>query len=616
MFSNFGAFLSDLSHAALFETWGAVGVALLLLVATFACGLLAIPERIASPVPRALAGFPLLFLFGGTLGILVYLAGGTVRASMFVLMLCSVVLIAVALWRGVFRELLHWKSLAILGSVLLTGFALAWFGWGETSDGVVRSMSGAWGDGPLHTLNAEAFLLRRGPDLSFPAFAGEKFHEPFGYDFVAAILRAAGFTVGAAFTLPAAGLLACLFGWFGLIAMRCMSQAQKKGRALQSQIIAGFLLVTFGGFQWLAMTQRTGAWTLAEFFGVHNPAWDKAEELGLVWADHLNTFASQKHLLLGVTFLVVLTVMLLDALRTKETSGWFLLFAVVTGILPLFHAHVFLAAGLLWLSALLLSRSRALFLFGVLAALIAAPIIFWQATLFTRAGFISFTPGWMAGGVSNWVFFWLKNLGVFLPLAIVAIVRGYHRDRTGTLLLAQPALALFLLANIIQFQPYQWDNFKVFLVVWLLLLPLVIAEMTQWRFSGAGVLRWSLVLLMSLTTLSEFATHLHFRASYPVYSAEDRIVARRLDAELPRDAVVLARTDAVHNHPLTLTGRTLLAGYGGWLWTRNYAWEERAVLIERLWTTDPGVFCPLALREGITHRVDEEFHVRAVAEDC
>ncbi|TSC64543.1 MAG: hypothetical protein G01um1014106_73, partial [Parcubacteria group bacterium Gr01-1014_106] len=644
MFGTFGAFLSDLSSAALFETWGAAGIAVLFLVSTFSCGLLVIPARIASPTLRALAGFPLLFLCIGTGGILIYLLGGTVRTGLYAFVVCSVLLVVLALWRGVFRELLQWKSLAVLSGLLAIAFVLMWFGWGETSDGVVRSMSGAWGDGPLHTLNAEAFVRRSptsllaklrgagGGDLGFPAFAGEQFHEPFGYDFIAAILRAAGFTVGAAFSLPAAGLPACLFGWLGLITMRLTSSlrgseddrsdtsvssprmrgpdSRFRGNDMMMYGIVGILLVSFGGLQWVEMASQTHAWTFTKFFGVHQPVWDKAEEIGLVWANHLNTFASQKHLLFGTAFLVVLATVLLDTVRTQEKRWWLFPLAVATGVLPLFHAHIFLAAGILWISAILLSRSRVLFLYAVLAALIATPVVIWEAALFTRSGFLSFAPGWMAGnGVFGWPIFWLRNLGVFLPLAVIAIVRGYRRDRMGTLLLVQPALILFLLANSIQFQPYQWDNFKIFLVVWILLLPLVVAEMSQWQFSSAGILRWSLVLLMSLTTLSEVVTHLHFRATYPVYTTADRAIGRELDSMLPKDAVVLARTDMNHNHPLTLTGRTLFAGYGGWLWTRNYEWEERAALVERLWRADAGILCSFVSCIGITQRVDDTYRV-------
>ncbi|TSC72025.1 MAG: hypothetical protein G01um101438_785 [Parcubacteria group bacterium Gr01-1014_38] len=652
MSNSVALFLADLVRPALFEAWGAAGVAVLLTVACCACGLLLLPKHVGSPALRALAGFPFLFLAGGAVGVLVYLAGGTVRASLDVLLILSAGLVIAALWYGVLRELLQWRALALFGGLLLISFALAFFGWGETRDGTVRAMSGAWGDGPLHTLIAEALLRRSGGDLSMPAFAGEKLREPFGYDFGAAMLRAAGFTVGGAFTLPAAAFLACLLGWSGALAVRLAGQKT----ARLTFAVAALLVLTFGGFQWAEMAQRTSSWAPARFFGVHEPAWNKSEELGLIWANHVNTFVSQRHLLLAAAFLLVLAAMLLSTVqcagdvaggsprRGQSDRGPFqkflkvfwgmaadrrqwgdpprhpralLPFAIATGLLPLFHTHAFLAAGLLWIGAVFASRSRLLVGLGVLAALVAAPIVLWQATLFSRAGFLSLAPGWMAsGGLFGWCFFWLKNLGLFGPLAVLAVTRGYRREQRSTILLALPAVILFALANIIQFQPYRWDNFKLLLLAWLLLLPLTVAEMIRWQFVGARILTGGLVLVMSLTTLSDLATHLKFRVAYPVYTSADRAVAHRLEKELPSEAVVLARTDVTHNHPLTLTGRTLLAGYGGWLWSRNFAWTERAALVESLWSADRAQFCTLATRAGITHVVDAGFRVRSVAAEC
>ncbi|MDP3685826.1 MAG: hypothetical protein Q8R32_03265, partial [bacterium] len=291
-------FLRDLVSPALFETWLAGVIATLVFIGALALGLLVVPRPVARPALRALAGFPLFFLLGGTAGILVYLAGGTVRMGLGALLILSIGIAIAALWRGELRELLRWRDISHLGVLLLLGFSLAFFGWGETRDGTVRAMSGAWGDGPLHTLNAEAFRLQAGPDLSFPAFAGESFHEPFGYDFVAAMLREAGFTIGGAFALPAAGLLACLLGWSGALVVRL--SGLKAARS--ASFAAALLILTFGGFQWMEMAQRTGSWAPARFFGVHESAWAKGEALGLIWDNHLNTFSSQKHLLLASAF--------------------------------------------------------------------------------------------------------------------------------------------------------------------------------------------------------------------------------------------------------------------------------------------------------------------------
>lgn len=701
-------FFSDLASAALVESGSAAGIGVVLALGACCSGLLGVPERVARPVMRALAGFPLFFIFGGSAAVSLYLLGGTVGSGLALVLVAAAATVVLAIWRDALRRLLVPRELLLLAIFLLCGFVLAFFGWGETADGTVRAMSGSWGDGPLHTLIMEAFVRRGGGDLSMPAFAGEQLREPFGYDFAAAVLRSGGFTVGGAFTLPAAGLLACLLAWAGHLSTVLMRRGQQEGSAtaprgtfqvLFPSLASAVLVLSFGGLQWIEMAATSRSWSPVRFFGVHAPVWDKAEESGLVWANHLNTFVSQRHLLLAAAFLLILVAMLLSATgrgggaeegtpprgqtargpsfgstdRTRSVpgqNGWgiaadrrgweepprqdhlgrLLPFAVATGLLPLFHMHAFLAAGLLWAAAFAVVRSRVLLILGGFALVVALPAVAWQSGLFSRSGFLALRPGWMAaGGLPSWVWFWVKNLGVFLPLTCLAVWRAVRRPgttlgtgrpahdasppggvlmgsrapsvvlrrrETAAALLVAPALALFLLGNLVQFQPYLWDNFKIFLLAWVILLPLVVAEMARWTFPGARVSAVLLVLVMSLTTLSEVSTHLHFRSSHPVFRPIDRSSAQRLDARLPRDAVVLADTDTEHNHPLTLTGRTLASGYGGWIWTRNYAWEERLSALTELRSADPTTFCALARRLGITHIVDGTLAIHPVGERC
>lgn len=621
------AFLRDLAGAALFESWGSAGVAAVLVAGSWAVGLLVIPATVARPALRALAGFPLALLAGGTVGILLYLLNIPVRGGLGAAVLGAALCFGIGLRHRIFRGLGTRREILLLGFLLIVGYTLAFFGWGETTDGTIRGISGVWGDGPLHTLIMEAFVHRTGGDLSMPAFAGEQLREPFGTDFVAAMLRSAGFTVGGAFTVPAAGLLACLLGWAGHLAARFAAQdGASKASVRLAAASATVLVCSFGGLQWLVMATRAGAWSPARFFGVHASAWDKAEDLGLIWANHLNMFASQKHLLLAAAFLLVLAALLLERMRPIRRIGpigptervrLLLPFAIATGFLPLFHTHAFLAAGLLWLAAALITRSRSVTAIGALALVTALPTLLWQFGLASRAGFLTLRLGWMASdGVRGWLWFWFFNLGIFLPLLGLAVWRGGRQQRRAVTLLGVPALLLFVAANVVQFQPYQWDNFKLFLFAWLLVLPLVAAEMSRWRFRGTRAVTISLLVLMSLTTLSEFPTHLNFRATHPVYDARTRAAARHLDAILPRAAVVLADTDTVHNHPLTLTGRTLFMGYGGWIWTRAYQASERSALLTRLRALHPHDVCTHATLLGITHVIRREAAGQFLVDVC
>lgn len=623
------AFLRDVLTAHLFDTWWGVGLTAILLCGSCALGLLVISADVARPALRALAGIPLFIIFGGSLGMGIYLLGGTVQVGLWAWLLASVLVTGFAWWFGCLRELAQRRELGMFVGLFAFGFVFAWVGWGEARDGTIRALPGAWGDGPLHVLMAEAFRRRVGPDLTHPLFVGEFVREPFGYDFVAAVLRETGLTVGAAFSLPAAGLYAALLAWVGRLAAQVVDDYRSR-RGIVAGILAGVLVLAFSGLQWLVMAVKTASWSFTSFFGPHVPSWAKQEDLGLVWEHHLVLFSSQKHLLLAAAFLVALAVILLNAVRQAATSSRqsgqgvllptaysLLPISIATGFLPLFHMHAFLAAGLLWIGFFLARPSRHALGLGLLAFVIALPSVAWFSGLFGRSGFLSFGPGWMAGGsLIGWGAFWLVNLGVFLPLAVIGLVRTWRTDRATAMVLGVPAVVLFAAANFVQFQPYRWDNLKIFLLAWLLVLPLVIREMLRSRLWWRLALTSVLVATMFLTTLSEAATLRLARATAPVYRPEDRAAAARLDRALPRDAVVLGPSDTVHNHPLTLTGRRLVSAYLGWAWTRNFRWQERAEQLAQLRSGIPDTFCRLTAQLGITHIVDDQGAAAPVADQC
>jgi hypothetical protein len=212
----------------------------------------------------------------------------------------------------------------------------------------------------------------------------------------------------------------------------------------------------------------------------------------------------------------------------------------------------------------------------------------------------------------GWIVFWVINLGLFLPLILLSLTK--KDDWNGRWLLGIPAVGLFVIGNLIQFQPYRWDNHKVFLFALLLALPLVIEELMHWIYGHTHDHRWSvpvrwgsviLVLLsLTLTTFSEVATYLQFRASFPAYTSEARAAGNALDAALPRNAIIIGVMDTVHNHPATLTGRTLFMGYAGWIWTRGLAYTDRTSKISSLGKAKSiSEVCVIAAQTGATHLV-------------
>ena len=619
-------FISDLLSASNFKTSFAWAVGVVLLMGALSLGLFVMPRNIARGAVRALAGIPLFFVIGGALAGLLYYFGVGVFVSGNILVIIGLGLLIGAIVSGRIKDLLHWNEIIYLLCLFIVCYLLMFFGWGEISDGTIRAISGSWGDGVLHTLNAEAFKIRQGGNFSMPAFAGENFHEPFGYDFVAGILLSLGFTIGGAFTLPATALLATLMAISARFTSHLLSNRFGAGISYWSKRLAGvmaILLVVLGsGLQWIVMPLVERIWTWSGFFGVHDPVWDKNESLGIAWANHLNTLVSQKHLLLAATFLAVLSFVLywlltVDGIRVRPAKGRTLIvgfLVVASGLLPFFHAHAFIAVALLWFVFWVLKPNRKSFILGIAVAIIALPIFLSFGAAVSRSGFTTLHLGYLVDtGIGQWILSWIVNLGLFLPVIIIAMMdKKWGRNRW---LIAIPVIVLFVLGNIIQFQPYLWDNYKIFLFAWFLILPFFVAQLFAWITQankrttkiGLAVVVVVIYISMVMTTISETATYFNFRNNYPLFTSKDRLIAKKLDEVLPKEAVVLVGTDNYHKDPVTLTGRNLVLGYGGWIWTRGMDLVGRELEIKNiLQSIDPTSLCQNLQSLKVTHIVVDQ----------
>jgi uncharacterized membrane protein len=180
-------------------------------------------------------------------------------------------------------------------------------------------------------------------------------------------------------------------------------------------------------------------------------------------------------------------------------------------------------------------------------------------------------PGWLTDG-NNWLWFWIKNTSVFIPLLIAARVLQ-HWFPTGFGKWFTPMWLWFLVPNLIVLQPWDWDNTKFF-IFWALLGSVMVGGVLAGLFKrgAAGAAAASaLLLLLVLAGGLDLA-----RASDPSVSSYQFTDAKGLQvADWVRQNTspyaVFAVADE-HNNPIaTLSGRRILVGYPGWLWTYGLA---------------------------------------------
>ncbi len=280
----------------------------------------------------------------------------------------------------------------------------------------------------------------------------------------------------------------------------------------------------------------------------------------------------------------------------------------VAGLLPLVHAHSFVVVMVVGgCLTLLMGRQhwRAWAAFFVIASIIGAPQMWWatHATAVRTGTFFGWQFGWDRGA-ENFLWFWFRNTGLFIPLAVAAIV---WRDKTYLLprrvvLFYLPFTLCFIIPNLFKLAPWVWDNIKVLFYWYIASVPLVALLLARlWRGgwlsrAGAVALLISLTLAGSLDVWRIVSHTSEFREFDRDGMAFAEMIRQRTG---PRALILHAPT---FNHPVFLTGRRSLMGYPGHIWTHGLEYAPREAEIKRIYAGAPDAE-ELLKRYGIEYAV-------------
>jgi hypothetical protein len=406
----------------------------------------------------------------------------------------------------------------------------------EANGMLLTQLPNNYGDLPLHWTYVSFFA--RGPSFwpVNPIAAGDRLRYPLGVDLLTAMLVQMG--IGMPTLLRAMGLLAGLLAAYALYLW---------GRGFAT---AAFLFS--GGWAGLHFTAR---------------GWPTDSPDALAWKNlFLALFVPQR----GLLFALPAGLLLLWSWRRRwlraETGlpPWTL--GLLWGALPIFHLHTFVFVSMIaavW--ALAARRVReALPVLGY-AFLPAAWGAFEVTDRFRAAALVWWKAGWVMGPQAPVALFLASNFGFWLlavPAAVVLAAR--RRDREGLLTLV-PGLLLFGLLFFLMLAPWDWDNTKVMVWSFLLVLPATF-ELALRRLPIAARAA-AIVLLVLPGVVSVVRTALPPPFQYVVADVlELREVCAAVRA-LPTG--VRVATSQTFNHPIALCGQPIVAGYEGHLWSHG-----------------------------------------------
>jgi hypothetical protein len=362
------------------------------------------------------------------------------------------------------------------------------------------------------------------------------------------------------------------------------------------------VLFLFGaGLGWIA--------TLARIDSSHdlvgtlvNAPWDAQAQIALhirFFNPYLAFLMSQRAYLYGLPLAMLVVTLLVRAARRHATRT-FVLAGAVAGLLPLSHLPTLLALAMVTPCLVFLLAPRPWHLrsvpwrgwiaFHLVWVGVAVPQLLTQ--LGGGAGALAafrLDLGWVADP-DPWWWFWLKNLGLFIPLGLLALgARRILPPRTQRA--AWAFMPIFAIANAFAFQPWNWDNHKI-LIYWFLALAILVAALIvrAWRSSRSATVRLLLVCAVATMTLGpalENLDQLEGHGQYRMLTAEQLQLAAEIRAVTDPKALLVGGGQP-QDPVMELTGRRLLMGYWGQLWVSGIAYQQRQAEVKAIYAMGSG----------------------------
>src|SRR3989344_4355583 len=464
--------------------------------------------------------------------------------------------------------------------------------------GLLTGGGGLYADTAMHAAFTTS-LVEQGLPPHNPLFAGKLLVHPFLVNFFSARLIKLGMNLRFAFILPQLVYLVSFITLFYVIGKKLISNG-----AVFFALLIFFFGWGLGWTQYVTQGIQTGDWKIAKEYTNNLPGYQMHNVLtGIIYP--------ARSLLPGLLIGLLILYLLFEMSSTKSVNKYQIVtIAITLATLPLWHTHTFLfmfvAVGV-WLlfdpalagenfsisnffkvTSLRQLADRRVKMIAVifsLTALLFIPIFLYFKQQVSTASFFKLIPGWTKDGQANLLLFWLRNTGLVIPLAAF----GFWKLQRNIRIWFVPSILMFVIANLVQFQPWDCDNIKLFSWVFLffaLLAGYGLTKLTSGIYSSSVVEKFPVIfrkivliifavpILFSLTASGFLSIALNLAQEYTIYDKNGIAVAEWIkEHTAPSDVFLI---DPWPNHPVSgLSGRSVYIGYPGQLWVHGLDYYKR-----------------------------------------
>ncbi len=292
--------------------------------------------------------------------------------------------------------------------------------------------------------------------------------------------------------------------------------------------------------------------------------------------------------------------------RLRVSASLFLV-GLLAGTLPLVHTHslavLFLVCACLVFFSL--DKWREWFAFGAGVCVVAVPELLWAMTgSATRFGvFVDWHFGWSAGN-ENYVAFYARNLGLFIPLLVsgiylvltykdseketepakaVEIAEQPAVSKTKLLIFYIPFLLCFIIPNIVRLAPWEWDNIKVLIYWFVGSIPFVALLLARlWEEKGISkIISAVFIIGLTLSGAIDVWRVTSRTLNYQVFEADNLKIAEQIKQKTAPDAMFL--NAPTYNSAVVLSGRRSMMRYTGHLSSYGIDYEPRENELKRIY---------------------------------
>lgn len=481
--------------------------------------------------------------------------------------------------------------------------------------GNIRSTITGYGDIPLHLTQVTKFAFEKSINFGEPIFYGERLRYPFLINLISGLLLKTTGNFSFSIHFPSFSLAALSI----LIIFFIYKNFLKNGFLSYLSVLLFFLGSGLGGFDYIK-NAFDNKLNISEF-------------INYIIQDHITTvvrldakyplqnidfgspislvFLHQRTFLLGLFGFAVYLGSIMLIKHHQKSKSLFIIAACFFGLLPLMHTHSFIAAGITTLSFIIVAifkknfgYAKRIITIGVIGGLIALPQLIHllePKALGETTNFFAFRLGWMIpptiGSVvypqgeiptilsSSFIQFLWINFGIILPafiFSILIILLNKTITRFNNMLIFSftlSGLALFIIVQLIRFQPWDFDNNKILVYFQFFAIPLILFTIKN-IYLKRKIL--GTFIAITLVTLSLFSGILDMipRIAAPnkslpiIFDKDSKIMASYIRQNIPEKDLILTGTGH-RNLVASLTGRPVIVGYPGWLWSRGINYGER-----------------------------------------